>query len=402
MSDVLNRLKSSADPLERDLAMILDAWADMKRGKGQRASLGYEPRDINAFGAVAVISRRVLSASAGFEEVDPEQSYEALVLRYPERFDESVIAAAQERMSQGASKLRDLQQQDIQFFIKSSAIELFGEGGVQSSIESWVGRSARIPELHLSNIAADKALEKGFRSFVWLHEEEKGGERGRGLTAVVEFGPLTPERRAKILDAFFFKPTIGRDFLAKHKGDGTFAAAIDASRHSRTWPIPSLSVDQFLTAARLKAQTFAEISGHKPDPFDPLNLEKIEDRPVISQIIQRRNQTVFRNALLKLRPKCCAITGTIELSVLEAAHIIPYAERFANRDNPKNGLILRSDIHSLFDAYLISINPVTRTVEVSRNLQSPDYLTLGGNIVPDDVSSESLEFHFENFQKKQG
>ncbi|NNH32881.1 hypothetical protein C9413_26595 [Rhizobium sp. SEMIA 4085] len=157
MSEVMRALKSSADPLENDLARVYDHWQEVKRNRGQQAGLGYEPRDINALGAVSVIASRVLKVSVGFEEVDPNQSYEALVLKYPERFSDDVIAAAQERLKLGASKVNQFLQQDIQFFIKSSAIELFGENGVRPSAESWVGRKAHLPELHRENSYAEKS-----------------------------------------------------------------------------------------------------------------------------------------------------------------------------------------------------------------------------------------------------
>jgi len=67
MSEVMKALRGSADALEKDLARVYDHWQEVKRSKGQRAGLGYEPRDINALGAVSMISSRVLNASAGFE-----------------------------------------------------------------------------------------------------------------------------------------------------------------------------------------------------------------------------------------------------------------------------------------------------------------------------------------------
>lgn len=134
------------------------------------ASTGYEPRDIRGLGAVSVISSRVLNASAGFEEVDPDQSYEALVIKYPERFSNDVIAAARERLRLGASKLHQLPRQDIQFFIKSSAIELFRESAVPLSKESWVDRGAHLPEFHMENNFGNEILARGFRSLVWLHD----------------------------------------------------------------------------------------------------------------------------------------------------------------------------------------------------------------------------------------
>lgn len=399
MSEVMKALKDSVDPLENDVAQIFELGQEAKRRRGEAAHLGYEPQHIRALGVVEVISRRVRNASAGFEEVDPDQSYEALVLKYPERFTPDVIAAAQERLSLGASKVQKFRRQDIQFFFKSSAIELFGETGVRPLTESWVGRDAVLPELHKENSYADEILTKGCRGLVWLHEQEKDGERGRGLTAVVEFGPMQEDRRARVLDAVFFERPVGKELLETHKDDETFISDIGASRHSRTWPISNSDVDSLLSAVREKAHLVAEYENQNPDPYDSLNLEKIEDATALRQVVLRRYQSAFRQALLSKRPNCCAITGTSELSVLEAAHIIPYAERFADRDKPENGLLLRSDIHKLFDAHLISINPETKAIEVSGRIASPDYQSLRGKTITDDVSPKSLSFHFENFSK---
>ena len=118
MSEVMKNLRGSVDPLENDLARVYEHWQEVKRSQGQRAGLGYEPRDIKTLGPESVISSRVLNASAGFEEVDSDQSYEALVLKYPDRFTPDVIAAAQERLKLGASKVDQFRRQDIQFFAK--------------------------------------------------------------------------------------------------------------------------------------------------------------------------------------------------------------------------------------------------------------------------------------------
>lgn len=399
MSQVMEALRGSADPLENDLARVYDHWQEVKRNQGQRAGLGYEPRDINAMGAVSVISSRVLNASAGFEEVDPDQSYEALVIKHSERFPQDVIAAAQKRLKLGTSRVQDFRRQDIQFFVKSSSIEIFREPGVRLSAESWIDRDATLPDLHKENSYADEILTKGFRALVWLHEQEKDGERGRGLSALVEFGPMQPDRHARVLDAVIFERPVGKELLETHKDDGTLIASIGASRHSRIWPISDSDVDSLLSAVREKVHKIAQYENQNPDPHEPLNLEKIEDTTALRQVVLRRYQNAFRQALLSKRPNRCAITGTNELSVLEAAHIIPYAERFADRDKPENGLLLRSDIHKLFDAHLISINPETKVIEVSERIASADYQSLRGKTLTDEVSTKGLSFHFENFRK---
>ena len=399
MSEVMKALRDSTDPLEDDLARVYDHWQEVKRSQGLRAGLGYEPRDINATGVVSVISSRVLNASAGFEEVDPHQSYEALVLKYQQRFSLDVITAAQKRLELGETKIAQFRRQDIQFFVKSSALELFGISGVRPTAESWVGRDALLPELHKENVYAEQILTKGFRCLVWLHEQEKDGERGRGLTALADFGPMQAERYAKVLDTVFFDRPVGRELLEAHKGDGSFIPGINASRHSRIWPISDSEVDTLLSAVREKVHKIAEYENLIPDPNEPLNLEKIEETTALRKVVLRRYQTAFRRVLLSKRPNRCTITGTSELSVLEAAHIVPYSERFADRDKTENGILLRSDIHKLFDAHLISINPETKEVEVSDSIESPDYLSLRGKTVEDKVSPKSLAFHYERFQQ---
>lgn len=67
----------------------------------------------------------------------------------------------------------------------------------------------------------------------------------------------------------------------------------------------------------------------------------------------RIGQGSFRLLVTDAYNRKCAITGESTLPVLEAAHIVPYAEE-GNHD-VTNGLLLRSDFHKLFDTGLVSI-----------------------------------------------
>jgi predicted restriction endonuclease len=73
----------------------------------------------------------------------------------------------------------------------------------------------------------------------------------------------------------------------------------------------------------------------------------------------------------------CAITGTNEESVLEACHIKAHAETGDN--SLENGLLLRSDIHILFDDRLITIDDDCTTIRLSPLVTCPDYMTLNNN-----------------------
>lgn len=99
-SEVLKDLLQSDDPVENTLAHTLVYWQEGKRRSGRAASLGYEPREIRQHGAVSVIEKRVLDQSSGFEEVPPEQTYEHIVLSFPDRFSKEAQAVAHKRIEE--------------------------------------------------------------------------------------------------------------------------------------------------------------------------------------------------------------------------------------------------------------------------------------------------------------
>jgi hypothetical protein len=85
------------------------------------------------------------------------------------------------------------------------------------------------------------------------------------------------------------------------------------------------------------------------------------------QIRARRGQRQFRDTLRKRHGDRCLVTSCTVLAVLEAAHISPFR---GERDNhPDNGLLLRADIHTLFDLNLLGIEP--ERFRVSSHRRSP-------------------------------
>lgn len=68
----------------------------------------------------------------------------------------------------------------------------------------------------------------------------------------------------------------------------------------------------------------------------------------------RRGQDGFRRALVREYGLICAVTGAAPAEVLEAAHLRPFAETEQHR--VEEGLILRSDVHRLFDSGLLAID----------------------------------------------
>lgn len=80
----------------------------------------------------------------------------------------------------------------------------------------------------------------------------------------------------------------------------------------------------------------------------------------------RLGQGAFRVLVTDAYQRRCAITGEKTLPVLEAAHIRPYSEEGPHRVT--NGLLLRSDLHILFDKGYVTVTPDYR-VEVSRRIK---------------------------------
>jgi putative restriction endonuclease len=117
----------------------------------------------------------------------------------------------------------------------------------------------------------------------------------------------------------------------------------------------------------------------------------------------RLGQGSFKVLVTDAYQRSCAITREKALPVLEAAHIKPYAE--SGPHEVKNGLLLRSDIHKLFDRGYMTVTP-SHHIEVSRRIKEEFdngkyYYSLHGKGIQlperlyDQPSEDFLEWHNE-------
>lgn len=119
----------------------------------------------------------------------------------------------------------------------------------------------------------------------------------------------------------------------------------------------------------------------------------------------RLGQGAFRVLVTDAYQRACAITGEHSLPALEAAHIKPYNDNGPHAVN--NGLLLRSDLHRLFDHGYIAITPDYH-IEISRRLKD-DFkngrsyypfhgrtLTIIPALLSDRPLKEMLEWHNAN------
>ena len=161
-------------------------------------------------------------------------------------------------------------------------------------------------------------------------------------------------------------------------------------------------LSRFDAPGKTLLESFEQQQAQPLDPFDPSDIEDARQR-IFAAILRRQGQQAFRRKLLKAYRNKCAITGTEIPWVLEAAHITPY--RGTKTNTPANGLVLRADIHTLFDLGLISVDPATLCVKVSGLLDGTEYAALDGRPVARSArrsarpSQAALQEHFNTFRR---
>jgi hypothetical protein len=128
-------------------------------------------------------------------------------------------------------------------------------------------------------------------------------------------------------------------------------------------------------------------------------VDNIDDarRRTAQAIVQRQGQLVFRSRLLRAYSSRCCISGFDAVQALEAAHIHPY--RGPKTNHPTNGLLLRADLHLLFDQGLLGVDPTSMLVLLAPVLHRTSYsVHLGAKVsrpgrAADAPSKVALEWH---------
>jgi hypothetical protein len=109
--------------------------------------------------------------------------------------------------------------------------------------------------------------------------------------------------------------------------------------------------------------------------FDPGSVEEARQR-ALRALAVRRGQSAFRKRLVVRFDGKCAISGCKVDQVLEAAHITPYRGTATN--HVQNGLLLRADLHTLWDRGLLAIEPESGEVWVGKDARLDEYKKLHG------------------------
>lgn len=117
----------------------------------------------------------------------------------------------------------------------------------------------------------------------------------------------------------------------------------------------------------------ADYQGKSIEETSGISLENLPQGKERETVIRQRvNQNYFRIAVLSSYNIRCCISGVTKAELLEACHIVDWADDENNRTNPRNGLCLNPFFHKAYDKLLISITPDYEVVVSDKLLQSID------------------------------
>lgn len=150
----------------------------------------------------------------------------------------------------------------------------------------------------------------------------------------------------------------------------------------------------------------SKMTGHTTELYEDIEVFP-EGKTRESTVRTRINQGFFRAAVLAAYDERCCITGLPLPQLLNASHIVPWAEDPKNRTNPRNGLCLNAVHDRAFDCGLLTVTTefkVKLSAKVRRHLADEtirDFLgryegaliRLPSRFVPD---KNFLKYHNEN------
>jgi putative restriction endonuclease len=160
-----------------------------------------------------------------------------------------------------------------------------------------------------------------------------------------------------------------------------------------------LHVEPVLSSVRQAPRLLAQ------DALDSPYVPDGQDERVIieAQIRARRGQKAFRHTLRQRFGDTCLVTRCTLPDLLEAAHIAPY--RGQKDHHSSNGLLLRADIHTLFDLDLLGIEPVSLKLHLHPQAEGMGYDTWAGTVLACEanmLSHEAVESRWKRFTAKGG
>ena len=173
---------------------------------------------------------------------------------------------------------------------------------------------------------------------------------------------------------------------------------LDPDKKLESWT-GSLAIREGMSSLDKKLLEIAELLESQA-AFSIIDIEDAREK-ILCEVVRRRGQPKFREALMYSYNSTCAVSGCDSPEALEAAHIYPY--RGEQTNDVSNGLLLRADLHTLFDLGILTIDPESMTARFSSELQLSHYKPLHGVKLrlpengTEHPSKEALEWHRKTF-----
>ncbi|MBR1299332.1 HNH endonuclease [Bradyrhizobium sp. AUGA SZCCT0042] len=107
------------------------------------------------------------------------------------------------------------------------------------------------------------------------------------------------------------------------------------------------------------------------DVFETAGQNEVARLARLGNISTRPNQAAFSTNIRRAYEGKCAFTGCATAEALEAAHI--KISEGQDDNDLRNGILLRADIHALFDKGLIALSLDGSRIDISAELSDPSY-----------------------------
>ncbi len=298
------------------------------------------------------------------------------------------------------------------FLLKIGAVDCPSGNGMPKSESEWGKSSFRSKPTRKSKkgVALPGYMrrdpEAGEMLLIWINEND-GGE---GLTATARVSGVdhTSARQLSIVACdirLFPRPRLNRNDLERLCEREVF----DDIYRQTVLPLRFLEPEAWEEIVNEARKKTSPLDGETAHPLSTDAGFSTSDETTFSaerQRIwrlqeQRANQGRFRDAVIDRDGERCAVTSCEVVEVLEAAHLIPFATGHADRDKPRNGILLRADIHTLFDRYLMAVDPETKTLWVHETLNKSSYAKLRETLVTTGAAIANLRKHFEDALRNQ-
>lgn len=294
---------------------------------------------------------------------------------------------------------------------------LDGPAGISrpQELRDWAGRILHMPwNGPRASSYCDKSpgpkIDVGDLLYLWTHEDEDFGS-GYGLTGVAtaksviereDFLDIELGNLALLKVPFGFKILEGKDWTS------IVFDRIHDDRGSRAWVV---SLDEQAQIDQVILEFGSTTSAAKADAdqkhISPMDRALVREKGEIARKEEERKLTLtkarpgqqrFRDEAMRRHNDRCVITQVGIPTALEAAHVIPHTG-CPEFEVPENSLILRRDLHALFDAGLICIHSTSGKLIVAPQLKSTAYGKLEGRGIAHKLAPASLRYQYARFKR---